>query len=147
MRSFRLIRATIASAALMCGCGGSSVSDATQTSIDVSGVWTLRSVGGTLLPYNIPSTAGRAAGDKYQLIYGSVEFISGGGNYALRDSTRYTSPGGFASVNVNGDDGSVTRSSAVLTLKSGRTGTTITANLVGSSLHAKRDDIDYVYTR
>lgn len=129
------------------GCGGAAATDNTQTTVDLVGVWKLRSVGGVSLPYDIPSTAGRTPGDKYQLYYGSLEFSAGVANYGFRDSTRYTSPGGFASVNVNGDDGFVTRGGATLTLRSGRTAATVTATVVGTSLHATRDAVDYVYTR
>lgn len=131
----------------MVGCGGSSVTDNTSTTVDLAGTWKLRSVGGVTLPYDIPSTAGRSPGDKYQLYYGSLEFSAGLTNYAFRDSTRYTSPGGFASVNVNGDDGYVTQAGSTLSLRSGRTTATVTATLIGTSIHATRDAVDYVYTR
>ena len=85
-------------------------------------------------------------GDTYQVYLGSIEISSDAVYYGIRDSSRYSS-GGFASVNVNGDDGYVTRSGSVLTLESGRAATTVTATLVGTSVHAMRDAVDYVYTQ
>lgn len=80
---------------------------------------TLRTVGGSALPYDIPSTAGRSPGDTYQVYAGSLELSAGLGNYGFRDSTRYTSAGGFSSYNLNGDDGYATQSGTTLTLKVG----------------------------
>ena len=131
----------------LAGCGGAAATNTGTTSIDLYGTWKLRSVGGTPLPYDIPPTADRSTGDKYQVYYGSLEFTTGVDYYGFRDSTRYTSAGGFATVNVMGDDGTVTRNGSVLTLKSGRTSTRVTATLVGTSIHATRDAVDYVYTR
>jgi hypothetical protein len=128
------------------GCDGAAATD-TGTPIDLSGTWHLVSVGGTPLPYDISATAGRTTGDKYQEYYGSLEFTANAGNYGFRDSTRYTSPGGFATLNVVGDDGVATRSGNVLTLTSGRTSTTVKATVVGTAIHATRDAVDYVYTR
>ena len=141
----RLVRLVLA--ATLCGCSAATATDSTQTQTDLSGTWKLRTVGGTALPYDISSTSPGTPGDKYQLYYGTLEFTSGLANYGFRDSTRYTSPGGFASVNVIGDDGTVTQSGSTVTLKSGRTATTVTATLVGASLHAMRDAVDYEYTR
>lgn len=128
------------------GCGGAAATDGSQQAVNLVGMWKLTSVGGAPLPYDIPRTSGRSPGDTYQVYGGSLEISSNTAFYAFRDSTRYTL-NGTASANVIGDDGFVTQNGATLTLKSTKTTPAVTATLVGSSLHATRDAVDYVYTR
>jgi hypothetical protein len=143
----RAICVALAVVALAWGCGGAGATDVTQQPVNLVGVRTLRTVGGSALPYDIPSTAGRSPGDTYHAYAASLQLSAGLGNHGFRDSTRYTSAGGFSSYNLNGDDGYVTQSGTTLTLKSGRTSAIVTATLVGTSLHATRDAVDYGYTR
>ena len=144
--SSRPVWVAIVAAIVASGCGGAATTDNSQQAINLVGVWTLRSVAGTPLPYDIPRTAGRSPGDTYQVYGGSLEITSNTAFYAFRDSTRYTL-NGTASGNVIGDDGFVTQNGATLTLRSTRTAPVVTATLVGTSLHAIRDSLDYVYTR
>ena len=130
---------------LALGCGGAETTE-TPPAVNLVGIWKLQSVGGAPLPYDVPRTSGRTPGDTYQVYGGSLEITTNTAFYAFRDSTRYTL-NGTTSYNLIGDDGFVTQNGATLTLRSTKTAPTVTATLIGSSLHATRELVDYVYTR
>ena len=131
---------------LLCSCGGSATPVQPPPVLDLAGVWTLRTVNGVPLPFDIARTPGRVPGDKYQLYAGTLEFSPGLAYFGVRDSLRYTL-NGVATDNVNGEDGSVTRNGSVLTLVGARTGATSTVSIVGASLRSTRDANEYGYTR
>ena len=108
---------------LLCSCGGGATPVPPPSVTDLAGIWTLRTVNGMPLPFDIVGTPGRVPGDKYQLYAGTLELSPGLTHFGVRDSLRYTL-NGVATDNVNGEDGSVTRNGSVFTLVGARTGAT-----------------------
>jgi hypothetical protein len=82
---------------LLCGGGGGA-----PPALHLAGIWTLRTVNGRPLPFDLAPTPGRVPGDKYQIYAGTLEFTPDVHYYGVRDSLRYTLHG-IATDNLRGE--------------------------------------------